>query len=154
MDELWYWILISVVITCHELGHATAAWCMGIRVKKVCLFFDPGFHLLSTGNRFKVEFCLGWLPLGGYCSLATSLDGVPPEQTADRCEAWKRCILDIAGVSTNFVLRPVQAFRQEGIKRQSPHGSGRHRLPHPAGAQWVLAGGVRHQLVQIGIAGA
>ena len=95
-----FFVLVFICIILHELGHYTAARCCGVSVRKFCICWDPGFHLLSTGKRFNTEFCLGWLPLGGYVVLRTD-DG---DSSLSAKPAWKRLVFYSAGLSVNLSL--------------------------------------------------
>ena len=98
--------LTFLVIT-HELGHFTFAKIFKTRVDQFYVFFNPGFSIIRM-KRFdgkmhfsffsgkapdewanhpeSTEWGLGWLPLGGYCSI----NGMVDEKTkaSDLDEEW------------------------------------------------------------------
>lgn len=97
-------LILSLAILFHELGHFVVARCLGVRVSRFCLFFDPGFCLFSTGNRFKTEFRIGWLPLGGYVKYDIP-DGEPqPKWSLMAQSPWRRIAISLAGVAVNLVV--------------------------------------------------
>lgn len=100
-----YFFIVIISLMLHELAHYIAAVCCGVGVRKFCIFWDPGFHLFSTGRRFKTEFCLGWLPLGGYVALKPSDSGNPDRKG---CLAGKplraRLLFYSSGLLVNLAL--------------------------------------------------
>jgi len=83
-------------------------------VEKFCLFFDPWKTLLKfkPKNSFT-EYCLGWLPLGGYVKIAGMIDESmdkeqmkkPPQPWEFRSHpAWQRLLIMIGGVLVNLLL--------------------------------------------------
>lgn len=103
-------LLLSLAILLHELGHFVVARCLGVRVSRFCLFFDPGFCLFSTGNRFKTEFRIGWLPLGGYVKYDIP-DGEPqPKWSIMAQSPWRRIVISLAGVSVNLFIAYTSLF--------------------------------------------
>lgn len=99
-----FFLLLSLVLLLHEFGHFVVARCLGVRVSRFCLFFDPGFYLFSTGNRFKTEFRIGWLPLGGYVKFDIP-DGEPqPRWSLLAQSPLRRIAISLAGVAVNLVV--------------------------------------------------
>ncbi|MDL2297199.1 RIP metalloprotease RseP [Bacteroidales bacterium OttesenSCG-928-B11] len=126
-------ISLSFLVFTHELGHYMFARIFKTRVDKFYLFFNPGFSLIRM-KRFngrshfsffskeapaswaehpeKTEWGLGWLPLGGYCSIngmvdeTTSADELPSEPQSYEFRAkpaWQRFFIIVGGVLTNFI---------------------------------------------------
>ena len=71
IQALQFVFALSLLVTIHEMGHFLAARMFGIRVDKFYLFFNPWFSLYKR-KIGKVEFGIGWLPLGGYVSIYDS----------------------------------------------------------------------------------
>ena len=99
-----YLLLLALAIIFHELGHFVVAKCFGVRVKRFCLFYDPGFCLYSTGKRFATEYRIGWLPIGGYVSFATSEGKEQPKWSIFAQHPLKRIAISLAGVTVNLLL--------------------------------------------------
>jgi regulator of sigma E protease len=64
-------VVIGVVIFVHELGHFLAAKSVGIRVETFSLGYPPK---LISKRRGDTEYCLSWIPLGGYVKMAGMID--------------------------------------------------------------------------------
>ena len=115
-----------LLVLLHEGGHFFFAKLFGIRVKKFCIFFDPGFNIGSrhfTGNvkLFSLrgtDYYLGWLPLGGYVTIAGMVDesttadqmeqdDTPPEQMFCNKPAPQRLLVMVGGVLMNFITALV-----------------------------------------------
>lgn len=107
-------LCLTILIFLHEGGHFLASKLFKVRVEKFCLFFDPWFTLLKfKPKRSDTEYCIGWLPLGGYVKIAGMIDESldteqmkqPPQPWEFRTKpAWQRLIIMIAGVVVNFLL--------------------------------------------------
>ena len=131
---------LSILVAFHELGHYSFARLFGVWVEKFYLFFNYKFSLVkwkpgkylkwfSTGNEMAVmeednpdenknswratEYGIGWIPLGGYCSIAgmidESMNTEAMKQPAKPYEfrsksAWKRLLIMLGGVLFNFLL--------------------------------------------------
>lgn len=125
---------LSLLVFIHELGHYLFARLFKTRVEQFYLFFNPGFSLLrakkyngkwhfswfskKSPEEFaqhpdKTEWGIGWLPFGGYCSIAgmidestTSADALPsePQEWEYRSKkTWQRLLIVLGGVLMNFV---------------------------------------------------
>lgn len=128
---------LAFLVFTHELGHLFFARLFKTRVDKFYLFFNPGFSLMRMkkyNGRWhfsffssappaewdehpeKTEWGIGWLPLGGYCSINGMVDETtkPGELPAEpqpyefrSKPAWQRFFIIIGGVLTNFVSAMV-----------------------------------------------
>ncbi|MBR1544114.1 MAG: RIP metalloprotease RseP [Muribaculaceae bacterium] len=121
---------LSLLVFVHELGHYTFARLSGTRVDKFYLFFNPWFTLfkykpkpkpVKEGEKPKAswrdtEYGIGWLPLGGYCSIAGMVDETtgademqhPVEPWEFRAKpAWQRLLIMVDGVLFNFLAAIV-----------------------------------------------
>lgn len=107
-----FFLSFTLLVGIHELGHFLMARLFGIRVEKFCIFFDPGFSI-RLFRRGATEYCLGWIPLGGYVKIAGMIDeSLDTEQMAAPVQpdefrakpAWQRFLVMIAGVVMNVVL--------------------------------------------------
>lgn len=125
---------LSILIVVHELGHFLFARLFKVRVERFYMFFNPVFSLLRVKRiegklKFvwfsknapesfkalpdKTEFGLGWIPLGGYCSIAGMIDeSLNTEQMAKPQQSWEyrsktagqRLLIIAGGVVFNFIL--------------------------------------------------
>jgi len=128
---------LSLLVFVHELGHYIFARLFKTRVEKFYLFFNPGLSLLrmkKIEGKFQFSFLtsqspeewaahpestewgLGWLPLGGYCSIAGMVDETKsvkdlasePQPWEFRSKpAWQRFFIIVGGVLMNFVTAIV-----------------------------------------------
>jgi regulator of sigma E protease len=119
-------VVLGVLIFVHEAGHFIAAKAMGIQVLRFSLGFGRPLLLVRRG---ETEYCISWLPIGGYVKmagledegLAGELEGgaaavpVDPNRAFDRKPVWKRLVVILAGVTMNaifaFVVYTVLAYQ-------------------------------------------
>ena len=107
-------ISLSLLVIIHEGGHFLFARLFKIRVEKFCLFFDPWFTLFRyKPAKSDTEYCIGWLPLGGYVKISgmidESMDTEQMKKPAQSWEfrskpAWQRLLVMVGGVLFNFLL--------------------------------------------------
>lgn len=105
---------LSLLVIIHEGGHFLFARLFKVRVEKFCLFFDPWFTLFKfKPKKSDTEYCIGWLPLGGYVKISgmidESMDTEQMKQPAQPWEfrskpAWQRLMIMVGGVLFNFLL--------------------------------------------------
>lgn len=105
---------LTILVFVHELGHFLFAKMFGVRVNKFYLFFDPWFALVRWRPKgSETEYGIGWLPLGGYCSLEGMVDeqlavegmASEPQPWEFRSKpAWQRFLVMVAGVLFNVIL--------------------------------------------------
>ena len=136
-------LALGILVMIHEFGHYFFSRIFGVWVEKFYLFFNPWLTLvkwkpgkyvkwLSHGNEMAVmgdsnpnenkrswratEYGIGWLPLGGYCSIAgmidESMNTEAMKQPAKPWEfrskpAWQRLLIMLGGVLFNFLLAIV-----------------------------------------------
>lgn len=105
-------VSLSLLIICHEFGHFITAKIFKCRVEKFYLFFNPWFSLFKHKHG-ETEYGIGWIPLGGYVSIAGMIDETTdadalnhdPEPWEFRSKpAWQRLIIMLAGVIVNVIL--------------------------------------------------
>jgi regulator of sigma E protease len=118
-------LLITVVISFHELSHYFAARLCGVKIERASLGF--GRPILSYQNpKTGVIWQLCWIPLGGYVKFAgdPNVAGVPDVQDLEDMRqkiiseqgpgaekkyyhfkpVWQRAFIAVAGPISNFVL--------------------------------------------------
>lgn len=105
-------LCLSLLVLVHELGHFLFAKLFKVRVNKFYLFFNPWFSLV----KFKIgetEYGIGWIPFGGYVSIAGMIDESmdteqmkePPKPYELRSKpAWQRLLIMLGGVMMNVLL--------------------------------------------------
>lgn len=115
LQVVQFFASLSLLVLIHEFGHYITARIFGIRVEKFYLFFNPWFTLYKRkiGN---TEYGIGWLPMGGYVSLAGMIDeSMNVEQMKQEPQpwefrtkpAWQRLIVMLAGIAMNILLAVV-----------------------------------------------
>jgi len=106
---LSFFLVISVIVFIHEMGHFLAAKSVGVRVEKFYLgfnFFGLGWKKMYKGT----EYGIGLFPLGGYVKVAGIIDesmeteytGAPDEFRSK--SMWQKIWIMSAGVIMNFLL--------------------------------------------------
>ena len=106
VDLLYFFFVLGVLVFVHELGHFLVAKKSGIRVETFSLGFPPKAVGVKIG---ETEYCLSWLPLGGYVKMAGMDDFAPEEGKGKPWEfqskpRWIQMAVLIAGPAMNFLL--------------------------------------------------
>jgi len=109
-------IVIGVLIFVHELGHFLAAKAVGIAVLRFSFGLGPRTPIgVQIG---ETDYCISWIPFGGYVKMAGledegapgGLEGarqehaVAPERTFDAKPLWARIVVILAGVAMNALF--------------------------------------------------
>lgn len=118
-------LILSIIVTIHELGHFGVARLFKTRVERFSVGF--GKILLRKRDKNGVEWCLSAIPMGGYVKFAgdanvTSMMPGPDELEASRKHItategaqavseyfhfkplWQRFLIVLAGPMANFIL--------------------------------------------------
>jgi len=77
--------VLGVLVFIHEFGHFLAAKIAGIRVERFSLGFPPKMIGKKIG---ETEYCISWIPLGGYVKLAGMIDESLDKKSI-RGEPWE-----------------------------------------------------------------
>ena len=64
-------IALGVLVFVHELGHFLVAKWAGIRVERFSLGYPPKMIGFTRG---ETEYCISWIPFGGYVKVAGMAD--------------------------------------------------------------------------------
>jgi len=120
-------LVLTIVVTIHELGHYWAARACGVAIDQFSIGF--GRRIFGWRDRQGVEWRVGWIPLGGYVKFSgdENAASVPDHDNLDamrtRIEAeqgpgaanryfhfkpvWQRAFVTAAGPLANFALAIV-----------------------------------------------
>jgi regulator of sigma E protease len=112
-------VVLGVLIFVHELGHFLAAKSVGIAVLRFSFGFGPVTPLSITVG--ETEYCVSWVPLGGYVKMAGLEDegsaggiegpkavaDIAPERTFDAKPLWARIFVISAGVMMNALFAVI-----------------------------------------------
>ena len=103
-------LLLSLVVSAHNLGHYLAARLLGLGVE--VLRFGVGAPLLERRDRRGTLWQLCWIPLFGHLKLAGEGEAVPSVQGLAWSEAGRprRILLALGGASGNLVLAVLLLF--------------------------------------------
>lgn len=94
-------IMLSVLVTVHELGHYTAGRLLGFTITEFAVGMGPrvcGFR------KNGIAYNLRALPIGGMCQFYGEDDGVKDPRCFNAQKVWKRAIVIASGPIMNFVL--------------------------------------------------
>ena len=64
-------IALGILVFVHELGHFLVAKRAGIRVERFSLGYPPKMVGFTWG---ETEYCISWVPFGGYVKVAGMAD--------------------------------------------------------------------------------
>ena len=120
-------VLLTVVVTIHELGHFTAGKVFGVAMDRFAIGF--GNAIWSRTDRSGVEWRIGWIPLGGYVKFTGDTNDASLPDTEDLAQLrrqveaelgpeavktfyhfkpiWQKAIIAVAGPLANFILAVV-----------------------------------------------
>ena len=117
-------VLITVIVTIHELGHFLTARACGVAVDRFSVGF--GRTIVAIRDKWGTEWRIAWLPLGGYVRFAgdDNVASVPDQQDLAELKTsialhegvgaekryfhfkplWQRALVVVAGPAANFLL--------------------------------------------------
>ena len=99
-------IALGILVFVHELGHFLVAKWSGIRVER----FSVGMPPRMVGFKYgETDYCLSWVPFGGYVKMAGQADVGSEEITGQPWEfpsksVWTRMAVVAAGPFMNFLF--------------------------------------------------
>ena len=97
---LLFFVVISILILIHELGHFIAARAFGVRVEEFALGFPPRVTSVVRG---ETRYSLNAIPIGGYVKMTGEEDPSNPKSLASRSIRVRATVL-VAGVIMNLAL--------------------------------------------------
>jgi regulator of sigma E protease len=120
-------VLLTFIVTIHELGHFLVARAFGVKIDRFSIGF--GKTIVSRTDKRGVEWRIAWLPLGGYVKFSGDLDASSVPDQAGLAElksrvvaehgpgaereyfhfkpVWQRALIVAAGPAANFALALV-----------------------------------------------
>lgn len=98
-------IVLVLLVTIHELGHAIAARRNGVVVEEFGIGFPPRAWAKKLKN--GVLFTLNWLPLGGFVKLQGEHDAASGKGDYGAATFWQKTKILLAGVLMNWVVAAV-----------------------------------------------
>ncbi len=107
MSTLFFFLIaLGILVFVHEFGHFIVAKQAGIRVERFSLGFPPKAFGFRWG---ETEYCISWIPFGGYVKVAGMADvgtetatGAPDEFPSK--PVWVRMAVIAAGPAMNFLF--------------------------------------------------
>jgi len=118
-------ITLGILIFVHELGHFLAAKLTGMRVDRFSIGFPPRAFGKKIGD---TDYCISWLPLGGYVKIAGMVDesmdtefaNTEPQPWEFRARPmWARITVISAGVIMNILLAVGIFSIEHYVRRQN-----------------------------------
>jgi regulator of sigma E protease len=99
-----FFLVLSVMVLVHELGHFLVAKACGVRVETFSLGFPPRLFGVRYGD---TDYCIGALPFGGYVKMSGEAPGSETHGDPGEFGAhprWQRMLIVVAGPVANFIL--------------------------------------------------
>lgn len=95
-------IVLVLLVTVHELGHAIVARRNGVVVEE----FGIGFPPMAWSKKLKngILFTLNWLPLGGFVKLQGEHDAASKKGDYGAATFWQKTKILLAGVVINWLV--------------------------------------------------
>ena len=103
---IYFIVALGILVFVHELGHFLVAKQSGIRVERFSLGFPPKMVGVRIG---ETEYCLSWIPFGGYVKVAGMADVGTEATQGEPWEfpskpIWVRMAVIGAGPAMNFAF--------------------------------------------------
>lgn len=98
-------IVLVILVSLHELGHAIVARRNGVGVEEFGIGFPPRAYKKKLKN--GVLFTLNWLPLGGFVKLQGEHDADTKKGDYGAATFWQKTKILLAGVFINWITAVV-----------------------------------------------
>ena len=120
-------LVLTFIVTIHELGHFLVARAFGVKVDRFSIGF--GKTIVARTDKHGTEWRLAWLPLGGYVKFSGDMNEASVPDQAGLAELrqrviaengpgaerdyfhfkpiWQRALIVAAGPAANFLLSLV-----------------------------------------------
>ena len=102
-------LVISLIVTIHELGHLLTAKAFGVAID--CFSIGFGRSIVSWRDRSGMEWRIAWIPLGGYVKFAGD-ENVASVPDTDDLDALRRAIVAREGVGAERKYLPFKPLWQ------------------------------------------
>ncbi len=107
----WMIVTLGVLVTFHEFGHFWVARHCGVKVLRFSVGF--GKPIKSWYGKDGTEYCVAWIPLGGYVKMLDAREGevAPADRPLEFTgkPIWQRILVVLAGPGFNLIFA-VAAF--------------------------------------------
>ena len=101
------YVIFSIVILFHELGHFLLAKANGIRVNEFCFGLGPTICGIQKG---ETKYCIKAFPFGGACMMEGEDEDSTDNRAFGKKPVWGRMSVVFAGPFFNFILAFIFAF--------------------------------------------
>ncbi|NOQ21433.1 MAG: RIP metalloprotease RseP [Candidatus Aegiribacteria sp.] len=99
---------LGLIVLFHEMGHLLMSKALGLEVPRFSIGFPPHIFKRKIG---RTEYCIGLIPLGGYCRVNLGTTGEPVTGVS-----WfRRVLVALAGPFANLVLTTLILITIFGI---------------------------------------
>ena len=100
-------LLLTLIVTVHELGHYWAARACGVKIERFSIGF--GDAIFKRVDKHGVEWRLAWIPLGGYVKFAgdENAASVPDQNDLESMRASIRAREGAGAENRYFHFKPV-----------------------------------------------
>lgn len=95
-------IVLVLLVSVHELGHAIVARRNGVVVEEFGIGFPPRAWAKKLKN--GILFSLNWLPIGGFVKLQGEHDAANKKGDYGAATFWQKTKILLAGVAVNWVV--------------------------------------------------
>ena len=100
MSYIFAFLMFSVLILVHELGHFMTAKLFGVQVNEFSMFMGPALWKKQIGETLYAIRCI---PFGGYCAMEGEDEETDSPRSFQKAAWWKRAIILIAGSAMNLL---------------------------------------------------